>query len=310
MKFACGILGVALVLIGRGLIGPGAWGQTGESATTEKGNAASRQDVAANARVDSRPFQTFYLANVSAQNDANEITVAVRNLLPPDVKIYLVPSQNALTMRGTADELALAQKIISDLDRPKKTYRLTFTTTETDGGKRVGVQHFAMLVAAGQRTVMKQGSKVPIATGSYNASGNTGAQTQFTYIDVGMNFDATLDELANGARLRSKVEQLSIAEQTSGVGVAGSDHSAESAGRNVVPDPGQTSGAGVDRHPGQHATPGYRGGDGAGCQMRAGGWPDGFPGDCFLGRKIRLQGWDIGNFTNNLAARGRYANAS
>jgi type II secretory pathway component GspD/PulD (secretin) len=220
MKFACGILGVALVLIGRGLIGPGAWGQTGESATTEKGNAASRQDVAANARVDSRPFQTFYLANVSAQNDANEITVAVRNLLPPDVKIYIVPSQNALTMRGTADELALAQKIISDLDRPKKTYRLTFTTTETDGGKRVGVQHFAMLVAAGQRTVMKQGSKVPIATGSYNASGNTGAQTQFTYIDVGMNFDATLDELANGARLRSKVEQLSIAEQTSGVGVA------------------------------------------------------------------------------------------
>jgi type II secretory pathway component GspD/PulD (secretin) len=220
LKFTCGILGVALVLIGPVLIGPGAWGQTGESATTEKGSTASRQDVAANARVDSRPFQTFYLANVSAQNDASEITVAVRNLLPPDVKIYIVPSQNALTMRGTADELALAQKIISDLDRPKKTYRLTFTTTETDGGKRVGVQHFAMLVAAGQRTVMKQGSKVPIATGSYNASGNTGAQTQFTYIDVGMNFDAMLDELANGARLRSKVEQLSIAEQTSGVGVA------------------------------------------------------------------------------------------
>jgi hypothetical protein len=34
-----------------------------------------------------------------------------------------------------------------------------------------------------------------------------------------MNFDVTLDELANGARLRSKVEQLWIAEQTSGSGV-------------------------------------------------------------------------------------------
>jgi type II secretory pathway component GspD/PulD (secretin) len=215
MKFACGILGVALALIG-----PGAWGQTGENATAEKGSTASRQDVAANARVDSRPFQTFYLTNVSAQNDANEITVALRNLLPADVKVFLVPSQNAITMRGTPDELALAQKVISDLDRPKKTYRLTFTTTETDGSKRVGVQHFAMVVAGGQRTMMKQGSKVPIATGSYNATGNTGAQTQFTYIDVGMNFDAMLDELANGAKLRSKVEQLSIAEQTSGVGVA------------------------------------------------------------------------------------------
>jgi type II secretory pathway component GspD/PulD (secretin) len=216
MKVGIGILGVALVLIG-----PGAWGQTGESASTstEKGNTASRQDVAASAKVDTRPFQTFYLTNAIQANDANEITVAVRNLLPPDVKVYLVPSQNALTVRGTPDELALAQKIVNDLDRPKKTYRLTFTTTETDVGKRVGVQHFAMVVAAGQRTVMKQGSKVPIATGSVSATGSTGAQTQFTYVDVGMNFDATVDELANGARLRSKVEQLSIAEQTSGVGL-------------------------------------------------------------------------------------------
>jgi type II secretory pathway component GspD/PulD (secretin) len=215
MKVACGILGVALVLIG-----PGAWGQTGESAATEKGNTASRQEITATSRVDSRPFQTFYLTNISAQNDANEITVAVRNLLPPDVKLFLVPSQNALTIRGTPDEIALAQKIINDLDRPKKTYRLTFTTTETDGSKRIGVQHISIIVAAGQRTTLKQGSKVPVATGSYSATGsNTGAQTQFTYIDVGMNFDAALDELANGARLRSKVEQLSIAEQTSGLGL-------------------------------------------------------------------------------------------
>jgi type II secretory pathway component GspD/PulD (secretin) len=214
MKFAGGILGVALVLIG-----PGAWGQSGETATTEKGNTASRQEITANSRVDSRPFQTFYLTNATQANDANEITVAVRNLLPPDVKIFLVPSQNALIVRATPEEFTLVQKIISDLDRPKRTYRLTFTTTETDGGKRVGVQHFAMIVAAGQRTTMKQGSKVPIATGSYSATGNTGAQTQFTYLDVGMNFDVTLDEVVNGARLRSKVEQLSIAEQTSGVGL-------------------------------------------------------------------------------------------
>ncbi|MCU1253520.1 MAG: hypothetical protein JWQ49_6549 [Edaphobacter sp.] len=215
MKFACGILGVALALIG-----PGAWAQTGESGTAERGSTASRQDAAANAKADLRPVQTFYLTNATQPNDGNEIVVALRNLLPPDVKTYLVPNQNAIMMRATPEELALAQKIISDLDRAKKTYRLTFTILETDGGKRVGVQHFAMVVAAGQRTVMKQGSKVPIATGSYSNNGNTtGAQTQITYIDVGMNFDVTLDELANGAMLRSKVEQLSTAEQTSGVGL-------------------------------------------------------------------------------------------
>jgi type II secretory pathway component GspD/PulD (secretin) len=217
MKFAGGILGVALALA---LMGPDAGGQTGESAATEKANTASRQDVAANARVDSRPFQTFYLTNVSAQNDANEVTLAVRNLLPPEAKVFLVGNQNAIAVRGTPDQVALAQKIISDLDRPRKTYRLTYAIVEMDGGKRLGVQHFAMIVAPGQRTVLKQGSRVPIATGSYSATGNTGAQAQVSYVDVGMNFDATMDELANGARLRSKVEQLSIAEQTSGVGVA------------------------------------------------------------------------------------------
>ncbi|NYF88099.1 hypothetical protein HDF08_000166 [Edaphobacter lichenicola] len=33
-----------------------------------------------------------------------------------------------------------------------------------------------------------------------------------------MNFDATLDEFANGVRLNSKVEQLSMADERSGAG--------------------------------------------------------------------------------------------
>jgi len=74
---------------------------------------------------------------------------------------------------------------------------------------------------------MKEGSKVPVANGIlYSATGTNRAHRRSSpYLDVGMNFDATLDELADGARLRSKVEQLSIAEQTSGVGFTGSDHS-------------------------------------------------------------------------------------
>jgi type II secretory pathway component GspD/PulD (secretin) len=211
MKFVCGIFGVALVLSGASV-----WAQTGDTTPPDKGIAASRQDNPP-ARVDTRPMQTYYLANSSQPTDGNEVTIAIRNLLPPDVKIYLVPSQNAIVVRATPDELLLVQKIINDLDRPRKAYRLIYTITETDGDKRVGTQHFAMIVAAGQRTVLKQGSKVPIATGSYSAASTSGAQTQFTYVDVGMNFDATLDEFANGVRLRTKVEQLSVAEQMSGV---------------------------------------------------------------------------------------------
>jgi type II secretory pathway component GspD/PulD (secretin) len=159
----------------------------------------------------------FYLTNVTQQNDANEIATAIRNMVDPQVKIFLVPSRNAIAIRGTAEEIALAQKMISDLDKPRRSYRLTYTITELDGGKRVGVQHYSMIVTDGQRSVMKQGNKVPVVTGSY-VDKTSQTESQVTYLDVGMNFDATLDGNGNGGRLRTKVEQLGLAEEKSGVG--------------------------------------------------------------------------------------------
>lgn len=69
--------------------------------------------------LDEQAIQTFYLTNVSQQNDANEVVVGIRNLLDPSVKIYLVPSQNAIVMRATPDQLMLAEKLINDLDRAR-----------------------------------------------------------------------------------------------------------------------------------------------------------------------------------------------
>jgi type II secretory pathway component GspD/PulD (secretin) len=162
--------------------------------------------------------QTFYLANVSQTNEATELVTALRNMLDPRDRVFLVPWQNAIVIEATPEQIKLAQKVLNDLDRPKKTYRLTYTITEMDSGKRIGVQHFSMVVVTGQRTTLKQGSKIPLITGSYN-TGSSGSQTQMTYIDVGLNFDATLDEFANGVRLRSKVEQSSIADEKSSVGI-------------------------------------------------------------------------------------------
>jgi type II secretory pathway component GspD/PulD (secretin) len=162
---------------------------------------------------------TFYLNNAIQGAEANEIVTAMRNVLDACDKVYLLTSQNAIVMRASLENMALAQKLLTDLDRPKKTYRLTYTITEMDGTRRIGAQHFSMVVVSGQETKLKQGSKVPIATGSYsnpasssaNASGSS-IQTQYTYIDIGMNFSATLDEFANGVRLRSDVVQSGIAD--------------------------------------------------------------------------------------------------
>jgi len=68
--------------------------------------------------MDASAVQTFYLSNAWQQNDLTDVQQAVRNVLT-GVKIYGVPSQNAIVIRGTPDELLLAQKLINDLDKAR-----------------------------------------------------------------------------------------------------------------------------------------------------------------------------------------------
>jgi general secretion pathway protein D len=172
--------------------------------------------------LDDLETRTFYLKNASQQADANEVVTALRNVLPAEAKVYLVASQDAIVMRTTPDWLTLAQKLLNDLDLPRKTYRLNYTVTELDGAKILARQNFAMLAISGQQTVFKQGSKVPIATGAYNTASTenkaAGVQTQYTYIDVGMNFDSTLTSMGDSAILKANVDRSAVAPETSGVG--------------------------------------------------------------------------------------------
>ena len=109
--------------------------------------------------------------------------------------------------------VATAQQLSTQPKPLAHSYRLTYTLTVTDAGKRTGVQHFTMTISAPtNRGSLKIGEKVPIATGSYNADGKSnGTQTQFTYLDIGLNIDATLTEESNGVQLVSKIEQSSVA---------------------------------------------------------------------------------------------------
>ena len=244
--------------------------------------------------LDDLAVETFYLTNVSQQNDANEILVALRNLLDPSVKVYLVASQNAIVMRARPDELMLAEKIINDLDRTKPEVVVdvavlevsrtlerdlgitlptsfgltpqysnanissssTTTSTSTSSSSSItlntlgnlnatnfavsltGGQVNALLSDAdtrilqnprvratdGQNAVLKIGSKIPVATGSYSAgaaitTASLGVQTQFTYLDVGVLIDITPTvHLDREVSLKLKVE---ISSQTSSVTISG-----------------------------------------------------------------------------------------
>jgi type II secretory pathway component GspD/PulD (secretin) len=54
-------------------------------------------------------------------------------------------------------------------------------------------------------------------TGSYD-TGTTTSNSQVQYLDVGLNIEATLDRYGDGVRLRSKIEQSSVADEKSGIG--------------------------------------------------------------------------------------------
>jgi type II secretory pathway component GspD/PulD (secretin) len=198
--FAAGALTLALV--------PAAFAQSTESKQAES-KPAERQAYQPRPDFSTFVFKTYYLSSLSQVSESGEIAASLRNMLEPWVKVFLVNSENAIQVSAPPDQQALAQKIIADLNRPKKTYRLTFTLAESEADKRIGIQHFAMVVASGQRTVVKQGSKIPVITGTYNP-GSASAQNQFQYLDIGINFDATIDDSANGLRLKTKVEQSSV----------------------------------------------------------------------------------------------------
>lgn len=219
--------------------------------------------------------RTFYLNNVAIAQDLTEITTGLRQLL--DLKrIQQVNAQNAIIIRDTPDKIALAEKIIRDIDKAKpeviiqvqvlearidhlrnlgilpgqsasiqinpsnstSTSTSTTTTTPTNTGTTLKqlthlnqndvvftlpgatanflltdtgtkiIQDPELRAIDGQSAKLKIGDRVPVATGSFQAGvgvGSTGGagfvnplvNTQFQYIDVGVNIDITPHVHAN-----------------------------------------------------------------------------------------------------------------
>lgn len=257
--------------------------------------------VAANTRakrteMQEQAVQTFYLTNAWQQNDLNDVQTALRNVLPT-AKVYGVASQNAIVMRGTPDELLLAQKLVNDLDKarpevvvdiavmevaknweqnlgiawpssvsvslqpPNATTTTSSTTTTTTGTTtstsptiydlaHLKASDFAVNVGAatanmlltdsntkilqnpqirstdGQKATLKIGQRIPIATGSFQSGVGVAAaispmaETQFQYIDVGVNIDMTPTVHYDGdVTLKMKIEVSSEAGSTTISGV-------------------------------------------------------------------------------------------
>jgi type II secretory pathway component GspD/PulD (secretin) len=157
-------------------------------------------------------YQTLYLTSGTDPHEANDIVTDLRNMLP-NARLYSVESQNAISIRASAEDIQTAQRILADIDPPRKLYRLTYSLNDMDGGKVVGTQKVSIIVPdSGENTVLKQGSKVPIVTGTSDA-GSSAQNSQVQYIDVGLTIEASVNGSPDGASLRTKVAQSSVLDE-------------------------------------------------------------------------------------------------
>ena len=241
-------------------------------------------------------IKTFYLANLSQPTELQDVVNAMRTILEVS-RIQQLPSQGAIVVRGTPDQLALAQKLVDDLDKAKpevivevavmqvskdkmrnlginpptsvsvalqpnvttsSTTTGGTTTNASTGSNTINLNRLADLNATdfqvtippatatallsdsttkiiqnpqiraldGQKASLKIGDRVPVATGSFQPGiGGVGinplVNTQFQYLDVGVNIDIT--PRVHATRDVTLKIALDISAVTSRVNIGGID---------------------------------------------------------------------------------------
>jgi len=249
-------------------------------------NPAKRKDL------EQSVIKTFYMANLSQPTELQDVVNALRQILEVS-RIQPLPSQGAIVVRGTPDQIVLAQKLVDDLDKSKpevivdvaimqvsrdkkrslginpptsatvslqpnistgtttnNNIGTTNPTTTTNGISlnalgNLNATDFQVTISQataialfsdnntrllqnpqirsvdGQKASLKIGEKVPIATGSFQPGiGGVGinplVNTQFQYLDVGVNIDITPKIHAGGeVTLKITMDISSVVSQAS-----------------------------------------------------------------------------------------------
>jgi general secretion pathway protein D len=86
-------------------------------------SAAKRKELEQNV------MRTFYLKNVTAANDLTEAANLLKSMIDVS-RVQLLQGQDALIVRGTPDQMVLAQKLLADIDKPKPEVVIDVTVME------------------------------------------------------------------------------------------------------------------------------------------------------------------------------------
>src|SRR5437764_4408318 len=136
-------------------------------------------------------LKTFYLSNLSQPTELQDVVNAIRAVLDVQ-RVQQLLSQNALVVRGTPDQIALAQKLVEDLDkaRPEVIVDIAVMQVSKDRSRTLGLNPPTSATVTLQPNI----NQTTTTTGTTNA-GNGGTVTQTT--GNGSNGSISLNTLGN-----------------------------------------------------------------------------------------------------------------
>ena len=199
---------------------------------------------------ESNVMKTFFLRNASTPAELQEVVGTLKGMLEIS-RIQVNPTRSSITVRGTPDQLVLAEKLIAEADKAKAEVVIdvavmevdrtrinnmgttlptsttitpvpggtapttpvvsfgsingnnyviplpsaTFTLLMSDSHTKV-LQRPQVRALDNEKATLKIGDRIPIATGSFTPGIGAGGisplvNTQFQYLDVGVNIDIT-----------------------------------------------------------------------------------------------------------------------
>src|SRR5437867_4693978 len=129
---------------------------------------AKRKDV------EQSVIKTFYLANLSQPTELQDVVNALRQILEIS-RIQPLPSQGALVVRGTPDQIALAEKLVGDLDKARSEVIVDVAVMQVsrDKARTLGINPPTSATVALQNNI---NTTTPTTTGgTTTTTGNTGS---------------------------------------------------------------------------------------------------------------------------------------
>jgi len=151
------------------------------------------QDTQAKLReLEQNVVKTFYLGNVSGPTDLQDIVNAIRTVLEVQ-RIQQIPSQSAIVIKGTPDQLALASKMIDDIDKskPEVIVDVWVAQVRRDKLRNLGITPPQNL------TVALQGTNTTTGTGTGTTTTTSGGGLNFNDLQHlnSTNYAVTIDPL-------------------------------------------------------------------------------------------------------------------